>query len=106
MNKKLAMTTLVAALIMPTMVPAPASARSGYYDSHHVWHGKGGHYRYRCKRSSGTTGAIAGGVGGAVIGNALGGGLLGTVAGGAGGALLGKHLDKKHDAAQNRRNGC
>jgi len=23
-----------------------------------------------------------------------------------GGALLGRHLDKKHDAAQNRRNGC
>ena len=44
--------------------------------------------------------------GGALVGNALGGGVLGTVAGGVGGALLGKHLDKRHDAAQNRRNGC
>jgi hypothetical protein len=47
-----------------------------------------------------------GGAGGAVLGNVLGGGVLGTVAGGVGGALLGRHLDKKHDAAQNRRNGC
>jgi Na+/glutamate symporter len=41
-----------------------------------------------------------------LLGHALGGGTLGTVAGGVGGALLGKHLDKRHDAAQNRRNGC
>ncbi|MEL4424135.1 hypothetical protein AAEH90_21565, partial [Shewanella algae] len=69
------------------------------------YRGEDGRY-YRCKRSSGTTGAIAGGVGGAVAGNVLGGGVLGTLAGGVGGALLGKHLDKKHDAAQNRKNGC
>jgi len=41
-----------------------------------------------------------------LVGNALGGGTLGTLAGAGGGALLGRHLDKKHDAAQNRRNGC
>jgi uncharacterized protein YcfJ len=69
---------------------------------------KGQHHRhhYRCKRSSGTTGAVIGGVGGALIGNALGGGTVGTIVGAGGGALLGRHLDKKHDAAQNRRNGC
>jgi outer membrane lipoprotein SlyB len=59
-----------------------------------------------CKRSNGTTGLIAGGAGGAVLGNVLGGGTVGTVAGGVGGALLGQHLDKKHDQAQNRKNGC
>ena len=74
-------------------------------DDQRTYRGEDGRY-YRCKRSSGTTGAIAGGVGGAVAGNVLGGGVLGTLAGGVGGALLGKHLDKKHDAAQNRKNGC
>ena len=63
-------------------------------------------YDERCKRSKGTTGLIAGGAGGALAGNALGGGTIGTVAGGVGGALLGQHLDKKHDQAQNRKNGC
>ena len=52
------------------------------------------------------TGTIAGGAGGAVLGSVLGGGTLGTIAGGVGGALLGRTLDKRHDAAQNRRNGC
>ncbi len=47
-----------------------------------------------CRRSDGTTGLIAGGVGGAVVGNALGGGLLGTVAGGVGGAFAGRAIDR------------
>jgi uncharacterized protein YcfJ len=51
------------------------------------------HYR-SCRHSSGTTGLVAGGVGGALVGNALGGGLLGTVAGGVGGALGGRAIDR------------
>jgi hypothetical protein len=101
MARKFLIATLAAAIAAPMAVPAPAMA----YD-HHYYRGHDRHYHYRCKRSSGTTGLIAGGAGGALLGNALGGGTLGTVAGGVGGALLGKHLDKKHDAAQNRRNGC
>lgn len=61
--------------------------------------------RYYCKRSNGTTGLVLGAVGGGVVGNALGGGTLGTLLGAGGGALLGRHLDKRHDEAQNRRNG-
>ncbi|MDO7844285.1 glycine zipper 2TM domain-containing protein [Sphingomonas immobilis] len=61
---------------------------------------------YKCKRSKGTTGTIAGAAGGALIGGAIGGDALGAIAGGVGGGLLGRHLDRKHDAAQNRRNGC
>jgi hypothetical protein len=38
---------------------------------------------------------VAGGVGGAVIGNSL-GGTAGTVLGGVGGALLGRSLDKSN----------
>lgn len=100
MTRKFMLAALAAAVATPVALPAPAMAR------HHYYHGHNGRYHYRCKRSSGTTGLIAGGAGGALLGNALGGGTLGTVAGGVGGALLGKHLDKKHDAAQNRRNGC
>ena len=100
--KKLAIAMLAAAVAVPTL-STPAFAQQ---DHDYTYRGSDGRYYEHCKKSSGTTGAVVGGVGGAVAGNALGGGVLGTVAGGVGGALLGKHLDKKHDAAQNRRNGC
>ncbi|NIJ07718.1 opacity protein-like surface antigen [Sphingomonas vulcanisoli] len=103
MKTKLGIAALIAAVAAPTIVPvAPADAQ-GYY---RTYNGHRHYYRYRCKKSSGTTGLIAGGAGGAVLGSALGGGTAGTLLGGVGGALLGRHLDKKHDAAQNRRNGC
>lgn len=95
--KKLLTAALIAAVAAP-IIPAAADAQSRTY------HGRS--YRHRCKTSSGTTGLIAGGVGGGLLGSALGGGTLGTIAGAGGGALLGRHLDKKHDAAQNRKNGC
>ena len=109
--KKLALVALMTAVTVPVVVPQVAFAqdyrtdRDSNGNEYRSYRGNDGHY-YRCKKSSGTTGLIAGGAGGALVGNALGGGLLGTVAGGVGGALLGKHLDKKHDAAQNRKNGC
>ncbi len=109
MRNKTVVAALAALTLAPGLVPATASAQDDRrYDERRgerTYRGEDGRY-YPCKRSSGTTGAIAGGVGGAVVGNVLGGGVLGTVAGGVGGALLGKHLDKKHDAAQNRKNGC
>ena len=98
--KKLALAAMAAMITVPTLVPAPVMAQERVYRGHHH------RYHYRCKRSSGTTGTILGGVGGALVGNALGGGTVGTLVGAGGGALLGRHLDKKHDAAQNRRNGC
>jgi uncharacterized protein YcfJ len=103
MRKTSVFAALAALTLVPSLVPATASAQDRRTER--TYRGADGRY-YPCKRSSGTTGAIAGGVGGAVAGNVLGGGVLGTVAGGVGGALLGKHLDKKHDAAQNRKNGC
>jgi outer membrane lipoprotein SlyB len=80
-------------------VPTAADARHRYYGHSRVYH-------HDCRRSKGTTGTIVGGVGGALIGNAIGGDALGTIVGGVGGALLGRHLDRRHDAAQNRRDGC
>ena len=97
MTIKLASAAMAAMVTLPMVAPVAVQAQSTY-------HGRS--YRYHCKKSSGTTGLVAGGAGGALAGHALGGGTLGTIAGGVGGALLGKHLDKKHDAAQNRRNGC
>lgn len=101
--KKIMLAALAAAVTVPTIAPEAAFAR---HRDERVYRGDSHRYQYRCKRSSGTTGLIAGGAGGAILGSALGGGAIGTIAGGVGGALLGKHLDKKHDAAQNRRNGC
>ena len=101
MNKMMALAALAA-------VTAPVAATAQTYsdrDAPRTYRGEDGRY-YQCKRSSGTTGTVAGGVGGAVLGHVLGGGTLGTLAGAGGGALLGRHLDKKHDAAQNRKNGC
>jgi len=98
MKRLIAAAALAATLSTSAIVPTAAQAKT--YRGHDRYH------HYHCKRSSGTTGLLLGGAGGALAANALGGGTLGTVAGGVGGALLGKHLDKKHDAAQNRRNGC
>lgn len=103
--KKFLAAAMMVAVAAPTVMVEPAFAQGGYW---HTYKGRDGkvHRVYRCKRSSGTTGAVAGAVGGGVAANVLGGGTVGTIAGAVGGGLLGRHLDKKHDAAQNRRNGC
>jgi hypothetical protein len=101
--KKISMIALAMTVAAPVALPQAASAQS--HDSRD-YRGNDGHYTEHCKRSSGTTGLVAGGVAGGLAGHALGGGTLGTLAGAGGGALLGRHLDKKHDAAQNRKNGC
>ena len=95
------LTLAAASLTIPATMVAPTSkaeARKHYYGRSH---------RYvDCRRSKGTTGTIAGGAGGAGIAAVAGAGPLGVVAAGVGGALLGRHINKRHDAAQNRRNGC
>ncbi|MBN2971237.1 glycine zipper 2TM domain-containing protein [Roseomonas aeriglobus] len=57
-----------------------------------IYRGRDG--RAYCRRNDGTTGLVIGGVGGAVLGNLVGGGLLGTLVGGGGGALLGREIDR------------
>lgn len=79
--------------------------RGGYRDGR-VYRGRDVAYYRDCRRSSGNTGLLAGGAGGALIGGALGASPLGILLGAVGGGLLGKHLDKQHDAEQNDRNGC
>jgi outer membrane lipoprotein SlyB len=110
MSNKLAIATLAALVSGPVIMPAPALAqRSDYYrddSSHdyrngHVYRGRNHYYRHHCGGGNGAVGTVAGGAGGALLGNALGGGTVGTIAGGVGGALLGRHFDKKHTRARN-----
>ena len=96
MRNKLVLAALALTVTVPTLAPVEASARTKR--SHHS------RVVYRnCSGGNGAVGTVAGGVGGALIGNAVIGGPVATIAGGVGGALLGRHLDKKHTRA---RNGC
>lgn len=58
----------------------------------YVYRGHDG--RYYCRRNDGTTGLVVGGIGGALIGNAIGGDTLGTLLGAAGGAALGHSIQR------------
>ncbi|QSR19669.1 glycine zipper 2TM domain-containing protein [Novosphingobium sp. KA1] len=74
------------------------SYRSGKYKDRRlgrndrIYRGRDG--RAYCRRSDGTTGLVIGGIGGALIGKAVGGGTLGTLIGAGGGALLGRQIDR------------
>lgn len=85
-----------AAVVIPT---APALAKKHTYRSSAYRHG-----RY-CTHSGGTTGAIAGAAGGALVGNSIfGHGALGTVAGGVGGLFAGRAIDRTITAHRRCRN--
>lgn len=89
-NFVMAMSALSLAIPATMAVPtSKAEARRHYTRGHYT------HYRGRCRHSSGTTGLVAGGVGGALVGNSLlGHGALGTIAGGVGGAFAGRAIDR------------
>lgn len=88
----LSLTALAVMLPAGLTVSAPAGAhRSEYRHSH--YNGRTV-YKY-CRRSPGTTGLIAGGAAGAVVGSkVLGGGVLGIAGGAVGGALAGRAVDR------------
>ena len=74
-------------------MPASANAR----DHHRTYHGRA-HYVH-CRHSSGTTGLVAGGVGGAIVGGSvIGGGIAGPLIGGVAGALGGRAIDRSMTA--------
>jgi outer membrane lipoprotein SlyB len=73
-----------------TLPTTPAEARKAQ-----TYRGKSQRYYRSCRYSSGTTGLIAGGVGGAIVGDkVIGGGVLGPVVGAVGGALAGRAIDR------------
>jgi hypothetical protein len=98
--RRFTMIASAVALVATSGVPmaAPADAHPSKYRHHH-YHGRTV-YAYRtCRWSRGTTGLVAGGVGGAVIGSkVIGGGLLGVAAGAVGGAVAGRAIDRSMTA--------
>ena len=92
MFSKMMMATAIGATTL-VGIAAPADARHRHNRKHyHSQSAYNGHY---CRHSSATTGAIAGGVGGAVLGNqVLGHGLLGAGAGAVAGVVAGKAIDR------------
>ena len=83
------------ALVSTTAVsvadPAGAATR---HRRHHYYSRTAYHHRY-CRYSPGSTGLIAGGVGGALVGHSvLHHGLLGIGAGAVGGAIAGRAIDR------------
>jgi hypothetical protein len=103
-SRKISMRTFsmiaaAAAVVATSSVPAvmaPATAHAtGRYHTHHLKSGRTHYAKKYCRRSDGTTGLIAGGVGGAVVGRkVIGKGILGTGAGIVGGALAGRAIDR------------
>lgn len=81
-----------AALIMPTAIAIPSAADAKRAKTYRGASQR--HYR-SCRHSPGTTGLIAGGVGGAIIGDkVIGGGIAGPLVGAVGGALAGRAIDR------------
>ena len=93
--------TMLHLVALSLMVPAtavtlasPAGAHSRNYRHYHQNGRTYSGVKY-CRRSPATTGAVAGGVGGAVVGSqVLGHGLLGIGAGAVAGVVAGKAIDR------------
>ena len=103
--RTLSMIGAAVALVATSSVPAvmaPAAAHAtGRYHTHKLKSGRTHYARKYCRTSAGTTGMIAGGVGGAVVGRkVIGKGILGTGAGIVGGALAGRAIDRSITANQ------
>lgn len=92
----LALSALSVAIPAAVTLPAGKAEARRHYTRHYADNRYNGEGRRKvCRHSSGTTGLVAGGVGGALAGQGvLGHGILGTVAGAAGGAFAGRAIDR------------
>jgi hypothetical protein len=89
LSRILTAAALAATTATSVSVPADAATRRHHY------HSRTHYYHKVCRYSSGATGLVAGGVGGALVGRSiLGHGLLGTAAGAVGGAVAGRAIDR------------
>src|SRR4051812_18256056 len=86
---------IVALSAVSLAIPAAVVVPAGSAEARTRHHYNRGTQYHGCRHSKGTTGLVAGGVGGALVGRSiLGHGLLGTVAGGVGGAFAGRAIDR------------
>jgi uncharacterized protein YcfJ len=93
--RKILLSLTALSLASPMTVAFPTAGASAQYRHHYRGRSYRHSYRGRCRHSSGTTGLVAGGVGGALVGNSIfGHGALGTIAGGVGGAFAGRAIDR------------
>jgi uncharacterized protein YcfJ len=94
--KKLLASLAAISLAIPVSMTIPAG--SAMARTHHRHYSSTARHR-NCRYSSGTTGLIAGGVGGAVIGDAvIGHGVVGPIVGAVGGAFGGRAIDRSMTA--------
>ena len=102
--RKMIFTLAAFAVAVPVGVALPTDSAQAQSRSSRYYEGTNyskARYIKKCRRSSGTTGLVAGGVGGAVVGSeVIGGGLLGTAAGAVAGALGGRAIDRSITAKQ------
>ena len=93
--RKLILALGCTAMVVPTMVLPLTPASAQRHDRHRRYNDRN-HYD-RCKKTGGTTGAIVGGVGGALLGRTIAGRndrTLGTVGGAVAGGLAGRALQR------------
>ena len=102
--RKLILAAVAVATTLPAMtVATTANARRHYYNDdnrnqnnqYREWRGADG--RYYCRRPDGTTGAVVGAVGGALIGRTIdtrGDRTLGTLGGAIAGGLAGRAIER------------
>ena len=97
--RNLVLALSAASLVIPATMALPVSKAEAR--RHYHYYGRTYAARKVCRHSSGTTGLVAGGVGGALLGQSVfGHGALGTIAGGVGGAFGGRAIDRTITARQ------
>lgn len=84
-----AFSALALSVPVATLPAAPASAQN-----YKVYKGRDG--RYYCRKTGGTTGAVVGGVAGALLGSAV-GGTGATIVGAGAGALGGRAIERSRN---------
>lgn len=100
--RKLILALGCAASVVPASMIVPVSAADAQRARYREWRDDRG--RLRCRRPDGTTGAVVGGVAGALLGRTIdtrGDRTVGTLGGAAAGALAGRAIER--GGSNNRR---
>ena len=84
-----------AAMVLPATIIVPVSKADAQRHKYREWRDDRG--RIRCRKPDGTTGAVVGAVGGALLGRTIdtrGDRTVGTLGGAVAGGLLGREIDR------------